>query len=257
MFDTLVPVSPAGRRVRTLVVSGSIVAHAVAVAALVVLAFWRIDKLPLADRPVRAAFVMPGAPAPSGGPKQTMPKARPPERPTKRVITEVTQPTDRPPENAPTSADATTGTDTPGGEGGPGLATDPTAATTTDGTCTNPPCGGEEPSRVIEKKKKTVTIAPNVAAGLRTAGNDQIHAPDSTRVTMLHEGKDRVVGTVKLCIGTDGAIDSAGVLRSTGYPDYDAKLIAEMRAWRYSPYRVNGEAVPFCTAVTVVYRMTR
>ncbi|MEJ7602374.1 MAG: hypothetical protein WKG01_31055 [Kofleriaceae bacterium] len=44
------------------------------------------------------------------------------------------------------------------------------------------------------------------------------------------------------------------VLKSTGFPAYDAKIEAGIQSWKYKPYTIaSGEAVPVCTSVTVVY----
>jgi TonB family protein len=247
---------------RKVIVSASVVAHGAGIVALTVMAFWRIDKLPLQDTPVRAAFVMPGTPAPAGGPKRDklvpLKEAKPEEKPKVRV-NETVQPTAEVEKTNNTGATtATTGTDEGGGGPGEGPPTgDTTTPITGDGDCTVPPCDGEKPPVVKKTIKKPVTITTEMANGLRTSGNALIHAPEQTRVTMLHEGKTQTVGTAKLCIGDDGGIDSVKLLRSTGYADYDAKLLAEMRGWRYRPYKVNGEAVPFCTAVTIVYKMRK
>ena len=72
---------------------------------------------------------------------------------------------------------------------------------------------------------------------------------------MARTRKTQVRGDVKMCLGKDGRITSARVLRSTGYPEYDARLIDRMQSWRYEPYQVNGAAVPVCSVVTFIYRM--
>ena len=72
------------------------------------------------------------------------------------------------------------------------------------------------------------------------SGNDQIAAPNSVRQQMMRIEKQKVIGTVKLCVGTDGRVDSAKIARSTGYDDYDDKLLSEMRAWKYQAYQHEG-----------------
>jgi hypothetical protein len=246
---------------RKIIISASVVAHAAGIVALTVMAFWRTDKLPLEDRPVKAAFAMPGMPAPAGGAKKPDLVAKKPDKPPRIKVKDIVQPVDKI-EQTQTDTGATTATiGTDEGGDGPGdgpTSGDNTTPVTGDGDCTVPPCGGDEEPPVVQKKKKApVTVAPNIANGLRTSGNSQIHAPEQTRVTMLHEGKTQVIATAKVCIGDDGGIDSVKLMKSTGYADYDAKIASEMRGWRYTPYKVNGEAVPFCTAVTIVYKMRK
>ena len=79
-------------------------------------------------------------------------------------------------------------------------------------------------------------------------------APDeATRKAIRNSNKDRVIASFKLCIDTRGDIASITMLKSSGFPRYDAKLQSEIGAWRYSPYQLNGAAVAVCTAVTFIY----
>ena len=89
--------------------------------------------------------------------------------------------------------------------------------------------------------------------GQRVAGNKHIVPSDVTKTEIQRSGKDKVVGSFKICITLDGAVSSINMLKSTGFGAYDAKIQGEMRQWRYRPYMVNGKAVPVCTAVTFIY----
>ena len=61
---------------------------------------------------------------------------------------------------------------------------------------------------------------------------------------------------VKLCLDRTGVPSSVELIDSSGYPEYDRKLIAEIRRWRYRPYEVeNAGAVAVCTAVVFRYEM--
>jgi TonB family protein len=105
------------------------------------------------------------------------------------------------------------------------------------------------------KDKKVEVISPDVAKGLRKSGNDQIPAPTAVRTAMLRAKQSKAVGTIKLCLNGRGKVDRVEVLKSTGYDEYDDVLVDEMRDWRYEPYTVDGEGVPACTVVTIVYVM--
>jgi TonB family protein len=89
--------------------------------------------------------------------------------------------------------------------------------------------------------------------GLRISGDTQVHPSDMTKTQMMRDGKDRTLGTLKVCIAVDGGISSVSVASSTKYPDYDARLVAAARGWRYRAYTVNGRPMPACSAVTFVY----
>ena len=96
-------------------------------------------------------------------------------------------------------------------------------------------------------------VPPTLLEGSRIAGNKNIVPDDVTKTEISRSGKDRIVGSFKLCITVDGNIASISQLKGTGFGAYDQKIQSEMRAWRYKPYMVNGKAVPVCTAVTFIY----
>ncbi len=96
-------------------------------------------------------------------------------------------------------------------------------------------------------------VPPTLLEGSRIAGNKNIVPADVTKTEIQRSGKDKVVGSYKLCITTDGSVSSISQLKTTTFPAYDAKIQSEMRSWKYRPYMVNGRAVPVCTAVTFIY----
>jgi hypothetical protein len=90
--------------------------------------------------------------------------------------------------------------------------------------------------------------------GSRIAGDKMISPDDVTKTEIQRSGKDRVIGSFKLCLTVGGEISSVTMLKSTAFPAYDGKIQSKMRGeWRYKPYMVNGKAVPVCTAVTFIY----
>jgi len=89
--------------------------------------------------------------------------------------------------------------------------------------------------------------------GLRISGDKNIVPDDTTKVEISRSDKGKIVTSYKLCLSTDGSVSSVSVLKSSGFPAYDAKIQREMSTWRYRPYVVNGKASPVCTAVTYIY----
>jgi len=96
-------------------------------------------------------------------------------------------------------------------------------------------------------------VAPAVLEALRIAGDAKIEPDDATKKQIAADLRNKIVGTFKLCVGTDGAVTSVVLLKSTRYDAYDAKLASAMRAWKYKPFLVAGRATPVCTAVTFIY----
>src|SRR5262249_45099980 len=96
-------------------------------------------------------------------------------------------------------------------------------------------------------------VAPQLLEGQRIAGEKQMVPDDVPKTEIQRSGKDKIVGSFKLCITAGGDISTISQLKSTGFSAYDSKIQREMRSWRYRPYEVNGKAVPVCTAVTFIY----
>jgi len=96
-------------------------------------------------------------------------------------------------------------------------------------------------------------VPPTLLEGQRISGDKNIVPDDVTKTEIQRSGKEKLVGSYKLCLNADGEIATINQLKSTGFSAYDSKIQREMRTWRYRPYMVNGKAVPVCTAVTFIY----
>jgi periplasmic protein TonB len=97
-------------------------------------------------------------------------------------------------------------------------------------------------------------VAPQALDALRIGGEKNIVPDDVTKTEISRSGKDKLIGSYKLCITTDGSISSVVQLKSTGFPAYDSKITGTIRGeWRYRPFTVNGKPTPVCTAVTFIY----
>ena len=96
-------------------------------------------------------------------------------------------------------------------------------------------------------------IAPTALEQQRISGEKLITPADVTKTEISRSGKTKLLSSFKICINTGGAVDKVQLLKSSGFPDYDSKIQAEMRNWKYRPFMVNGTAAPVCTAVTFIY----
>jgi len=257
---------------RRWLIAVSLVAHLAVAAGLFVSGVWHIERLH-ADRlpfELRAPVSIPAA---SGGLVAT---SHEPVRPKIPVPPKVlVQPVVTPP--VPASTTATSSSDDasgPGsGTGGP-LDTGTCLENCGEAAHVDPVCGnssreaGEDcddgntldgdgcsaTCRTEARRPQVSAVAPSVLQGLRIAGDTAVHPSTSTQTLMMHDGADKVIGTIKVCIATDGSVASTSLQRSTKYPDYDDKLVSAARDWRYRPYTLNGTPVPVCSMVTFVYR---
>jgi len=97
-------------------------------------------------------------------------------------------------------------------------------------------------------------VPPTALEASRIAGDKMIHPDEVTAMDIQRSGKDRVIGSFKVCITVGGEVSSVNMVKSTGFPNYDNKITSTIRGtWRYHPFNVNGKAVPVCTAVTFIY----
>lgn len=89
---------------------------------------------------------------------------------------------------------------------------------------------------------------------LRISGEKLIVPDDVTKVEISRSGKTKLVTTYKICVDATGSVSALNMLKSSGFPDYDAKLLATMWTWRYRPYLLEGVARAVCTSVTFIYQ---
>lgn len=265
----------------------SLLAHVGLGLFLFVTGIWRIERLDYRHRASLGLAVMipPGLPD-EGGASAAAKPTTPKRRDRREVVKEPRQPERRvleKPETAPAIAATLpgegegtgTGSGTGSGSGdqpgdGEGVPCEP-GVPCGDGASSalpNPVCGNalRESGETCDDgnltsgdgcsascRVETQIVAPTVLQGLRTAGDTQVHPPDVVKTTMLRDGKQRTTGVLKVCIATDGAVSSVSVQATTKYAEYDARLAAAARSWRYRPYTVNGRPMPVCGMVTFVY----
>ena len=258
MFDSYVSAGARDRRRRwvTGATITSVLVHAAGAVALVLWSFWTIDRLSPKYVPVsfRGDPGLPG-PVAGGGTPRSAPSATP-VTPTHGVV--------QPRKHGPAEVGPVAAAPGPGGPGGPGPVVD--VISDRFGDCLDcRPDGTEPPPRdptpvgapatppvATTVKAAPKNVAPSVVAALRVSGQPQIDPPADFYDLMRSAGKQKVVVPAELCLSVDGVPTSVELGTSTGSPEYDRKIDREMRAWRYRPYRVDGQPIPVCTVVTFV-----
>ena len=96
-------------------------------------------------------------------------------------------------------------------------------------------------------------VSPATLEAYRIAGSREIPPDLATKKEITADKKAKVIGSFKLCVDREGNVSLVSLLKSTGYPDYDTKLAAELHRWRYKAYEIDGKPTPVCTAVTFIY----
>jgi hypothetical protein len=91
--------------------------------------------------------------------------------------------------------------------------------------------------------------------GRRISGAPYIAPDDDTKTAIMRAPRwvQPIIGSFRVCLDETGRVESVLPMKSTGFPAYDQKLLTGIGLWRYSPYMVDDQPVPVCTAVTFVY----
>ena len=87
----------------------------------------------------------------------------------------------------------------------------------------------------------------------RIAGDKNIVPDDATKNEIAKRRVPRVIGSFKLCLDITGDIADVKMLKSTGFPAYDARLQEGIRTWKYRPFLIDGKPTPVCSAATFIY----
>jgi len=258
LFERMLAPRRRAGRWPALIVGASVAVHLALGAGLLLKNAWAVELLPLAQDAGRSTFYSaarpPGAPAaaPRSKPKPLQNAVR------KRVVKDVVQPT-RDPAPPEVTADASpAAADSVGtGPGGDGFAIGDGPPGAGGDTCPLPPCltlappPPPPPPQAVEPR----IVPDSELRASRIAGEAAIAPPDEVTSTMARDGTSEVQAVAKVCLDTGGRVSSVDLLRRTGYPAYDRRLQQKIRAWRYRPHKVGGNAVPVCTVVRFVFRL--
>jgi periplasmic protein TonB len=215
----------------------SVAIHVVGIAALLIRSFWVITPLEPPDTQIALAAPPPPPPPPP-------PASETPERIPDKVYREVDR-TVQPDPDREIPEDIVTEEQFEGIMGGveggiEGGVMGGVQGGLAGGIGDPPPAPPSEPKVIPDAELDA----------RRVAGNRNILPDSRTQTRMQRDGRDMVTGVIRMCLTPAGSVDSLNVVRSTGYSDYDNRLLSEMRQWRYQL----NEAIPVCTTVTFNYR---
>jgi hypothetical protein len=96
-------------------------------------------------------------------------------------------------------------------------------------------------------------IPPQELEAHRIRGAKNIVPDDVDKNAIAASGNERVIASFKLCVDEGGNVVQVALLKSSGFPGYDRKILSEMAGWQYSPVEIDGKPVRVCSAVTFIY----
>ena len=250
MFENFVGANVETSRQRPRTIAAiSIAVHAGFLLGLLVHGFWQVERLgvPRRDISIAVATALPPPPPPPAASEQ-----RPPPDPKVRVVPRnTTQPVraEVPDEIAVVFEDPGAGI---GVEGGAADGHGSLLSISTEHALPGPRI--EIPPPAPAAPRPPVMVAQTTVEAQRIAGQKLIQPDDATKRQMARDGRWRVEARVKMCLSARGEVTSASTVRSSGYAEYDATIVAAMQAWKYRPYLVGNQPAPVCTQVTFIYQ---
>ncbi|MEO7732325.1 MAG: hypothetical protein ABIY55_15250 [Kofleriaceae bacterium] len=108
-------------------------------------------------------------------------------------------------------------------------------------------------SRALASDRPPRNVKPNHLEARWLAGYSNIVPDGIDKVEISRLRLAKVVTAMRMCIGTDGNVSSLKLMKSSGFPDYDARIEHGMSTWRYLPSLIDGKVAPMCTIVTFTY----
>jgi len=118
--------------------------------------------------------------------------------------------------------------------------------------CVVAACGAERAEQREARRGDEPKTVPITAMRL-VSGDKAVVPGDHTKVEIQSSGNARITGTFKLCADATGHVVSATAARSTGWPDYDLKIIRAVSRYAYEPFIADGRAIPVCSNITFIY----
>ena len=98
-------------------------------------------------------------------------------------------------------------------------------------------------------------IPPSELEALRTGGDKTPKLPGNTKTIARRDGVKRITMAAEVCVGTDGHVSSAKMLKASEYGEANDAVLASIRQWKFRPYEAGGGPMPVCTGVVLNYAM--
>jgi len=98
-----------------------------------------------------------------------------------------------------------------------------------------------------------MTVSSHLVEKYRKSGRKDIAPDRRDRAAIRKSHAAKVLGIVTMCLDVKGRVTSTRLIRSTGYPRYDRKILREMGRWRFRPIQFWRKPTAVCTTVKHVY----
>jgi hypothetical protein len=221
---------------RTLFIA-SIAFHAVAAVGLLIWSVFHVDELPPPE--VTLTFFNAAPPPPPPPPPAAAQKKAPTSKPKIVPVKNTALKEPQPPKEEPTPEPASTGGESGGVVGG-------VAGGVVGGVVGAPPTAAPPPPPAPPPPAPPKMVPSFVFDKERLAAPDP-HLTDSFKD---HHAKQSVTATYRICVGPDGRITEAAVIRGLGGTEDDAVINQLRGTWIYKP-----QPLPVCSVRNFVFNI--
>lgn len=217
---------------RRIIMTFSVLLHAIALAVGVAHSIWQVEEMPMPAVEVTLAMAPPPPPPPPPPPKRssTKPKTKTLEVKPKAIVapTETPQKVEEEPAEEESEDEGEEG----GVEGG-------VVGGVVGGIGGGPP---PPPPKSTAPKLLTMKAGHGLIA-INT--NVRPYKPNTDVIQELVERGETYVAQLFICVSAQGTVSSVKITKPS-HPALDRQIPTVIPRWRYKPYLVEGRPTPFC-----------
>jgi len=102
-----------------------------------------------------------------------------------------------------------------------------------------------------------VVNVPPAMLGKRTAGKILVTPDDMDKVRIQKSRVRKLIAALHYCIDVNGHVSRVRLIRSSGLPRYDARLVKAAEGWAFPPFLDEGKPVVVCSSTHFIYTQKR
>lgn len=225
---------------RRIIMTFSVLLHAIALAAGVAHSVWQVEEMPMPAVEVTLSMAPPPPPPPPPPPKRsssTKPKTKPIDKPKTIVVPKETPKAEPEPE-----ASEEQGEEDEGEEGGvEGGVVGGVVGGIVGGTAPPPPKSTGPKLLTTKAGHSLLAINPQVRPY-------KVNVPEE----YVARG-DQYVAQIRICVSASGTVNSVKILKPS-IPVIDLQIPQVIPRWKYKPYMLEGKPTEFCYPMNYVVR---
>ena len=218
---------------RRIIMTFSVLIHAIALAAGVAHSIWQVEEMPMPAVEVTLAMAPPPPPPPPPPPKRSSskPKTKPVEPKPKAIVAPIETPKAEP---APVEEESGDDQEDEGEEGGvEGGVVGGVVGGIVGGTAPPPPKSTGPKLLTTKAGHSLLAINPQVRPY-------KVNVPEE----YVARG-DEYVAQIRICVDASGTVSNVRILKPS-IPVIDLQIPQVIPRWKYKPYLVEGKPTPFC-----------